>query len=68
MKTCSTCAHRHPDERPEYEGAGLCRRFPPQIAVWSYPDFSGPQYEQHWPWMSATDWCGEHRERVETRP
>lgn len=62
--TCSTCKYRKPDERPEYSSAGLCRRFPPQIAVWPMvgPEstLTQPGYEQHFPWMQADDWCGEY--------
>lgn len=65
--TCSTCRFRHPDERPGYEGAGECRRFPPVVGVWTFthPDggASQPGFEQHFPWMQADGWCGEYRAR-----
>lgn len=61
--SCSTCVFRKPDERPEYDGAGHCRRYPPQIAVWTVTHPEGgqsqPGFEQHYPWMHADDWCGE---------
>jgi hypothetical protein len=55
---CSFCRFRHADARPEYAGAGECRRFPPTPTVTTGFDGSS-QYEQHWPWMAASDWCGE---------
>jgi hypothetical protein len=55
---CSLCRFRHADARPEYVGAGECRRFPPTPTVTTGFDGSS-QYEQHWPWMAAGDWCGE---------
>lgn len=62
--TCSTCRFRHPDERPGYEGAGECRRFPPSVLIWTvaHPDEpTQPGFEQHFPWMQADGWCGEHQ-------
>ena len=61
MPTCETCRWREPDTRLEYASSGHCRRYPPQITVWSYPNYDGPQYDQTWPWMAASDWCGEHQ-------
>ncbi len=59
-KSCRNCMFRYPDKRPEYEGSGYCRRHPPQVSQWTHPDYNGPQYDQHWPWMNADDWCGEY--------
>jgi len=58
--TCKTCKFRHPDKRPEYADNGECRRYPPQVSQWTHADYSGPQYDQHWPWMSKDGWCGEY--------
>lgn len=62
IAACRDCRYREPDTRPEYEGAGHCRRYPPQINIWAGTDSydrSQANFEQHWPWMAATDWCGE---------
>jgi hypothetical protein len=59
--TCETCRFRKPDSRPEYASSGYCRRYPPQVAQWTHPDYNGPQYDQHWPWMAGEDFCGEHQ-------
>lgn len=64
-ETCETCRFQKPDERPEYQGAGYCRRYPPQLAVWTMTGHdlpSQPGFEQHFPWMAKGEWCGEHRE------
>lgn len=62
--TCKTCAHLQPDDRPEFEGCGHCRRYPPTIHLWTGEGYTGPQCDQFWPWMSAADWCGEHWEKA----
>lgn len=65
IENCSTCRFRKPDERPAYSESGHCRRFPPQLAVWTvtgHDQPSQPGYEQHFPWMSKDDWCGEYQE------
>ncbi|HEX7858044.1 MAG TPA: hypothetical protein VF503_30550 [Sphingobium sp.] len=69
--TCSTCRFRQPDTRPGYEIAGECRRYPPQIAVWTvtgHDNPSQPGFEQHWPWMAGDQSCGEYQARKETDP
>jgi hypothetical protein len=59
--TCRTCCFREPDNRAEYEGAGHCRRFPPTVSEQVTFDGSGANhFSQLWPWMHATDWCGEY--------
>lgn len=60
MSTCETCRFRNPDLREEYKLNGSCRRFPPQVSQWTHPDYSGPQYDQHWPYVGPSDWCGEY--------
>ena len=62
-ENCGTCKYRKADERPEYAGSGLCRRFPPIIVEQVSFDGSGfNNFSQHWPWMNGSDWCGEYRE------
>lgn len=61
-RSCARCEFRNPDPRPEYEGAGYCRRFPPTINQWTHPNYDGPQYEQHWPWVRGDEWCGEFKD------
>ena len=63
--SCRDCRWRSPDPRPEYPDAGHCRRYPPQIALWTvtgHDQPSQPGFEQQWPWMQAYDWCGEWEE------
>lgn len=56
---CETCRFRYPDKREEWSSHGQCRRYPPSI--WSNVTLNGEMYfEQRWPWMAPTDWCGEH--------
>lgn len=55
-----TCRFRLPDTREAYKDAGYCRRMPPQLI--SYLTINGDQQiEQHFPWMSADEWCGEYQ-------
>lgn len=58
MSTCSKCVHLKRDERPDYADHGYCRRYPPQLVAWH--NGSDNYIEQHWPWMSPTDWCAEY--------
>lgn len=55
---CRTCRFREPDPRPDYDGAGWCRRNPPALNV-TTDSIGDSFYHQDWPWMHATDWCGE---------
>lgn len=62
--TCKACRFGKPDHREQFADSGHCRRFPPQVSQWTHPDYNGPQYDQHWPWMAADDWCGEYQENT----
>lgn len=72
MMKCADCRFRKPDERPEWAGAGQCRRYPPTWQAMVH--VSGDRdWEQTWPWMQADDWCGEFqpikaKERVGAHP
>lgn len=61
---CETCRFLKLDPRLAYITNGQCRRFPPQVLVWTHPDYTGPQYDQHWPWVGPNDWCGEYQEKT----
>lgn len=67
-KTCANCRFRMPDDRPEHVGSGQCRRNPPTVvSVPTTPRVAddtgqGAWIEQHWPWMTAADWCGEWKQ------
>jgi hypothetical protein len=59
-RTCATCIFRKPDDRPEYATSGQCRRYPPVVVeIVSFDGSGSNHFSQHWPWMSADDWCGE---------
>lgn len=60
---CQTCCYFRPDERAEYAkaGNGYCRRFPPVVVTWTAEGYSGPQFEQHYPYVAPGDGCGEHK-------
>lgn len=61
---CETCRFREPDKRPAYANTGECRRFPPQVSIWTGRggyDEPVPCYEQNWPWVQPDNWCGEHQ-------
>lgn len=57
--SCSTCHHLKMDGRKDYDGYGFCRRFPPQLVAGR--TLEGELHiEQHFPWMTPDDHCGEH--------
>ena len=56
---CSNCIYRLADQRQEYSQSGYCRRLPPQMVAVTSPN-GDMLVEQHYPWVSAGDWCGEH--------
>jgi len=57
--TCATCRWVRQDERPQYALHGFCERFPPQLVALLYDGITA-SVEQHRPWMSADDRCGEY--------
>ena len=59
--SCSGCRFFVRDERPEYRTNGLCYRLPPSV-IWITNEFGSSDWASvPRPYMSETDWCGEHK-------
>lgn len=65
IELCQNCRFYFRDENTP-EGQGLCRRFPPSIAVITQT----PKEQRtnfHFPMMMDTGWCGEYSPSETTR-
>lgn len=58
--TCKTCRFWN---YTGVESGAECRRNPPTVMVWTMIHdgiSSQAGFEQHWPWMTPDQWCGQH--------
>lgn len=64
---CGNCDFffKNPHQPKEGPGAGLCRRYPPTVTVYTELRNSGTcsteEYSNRYPEVEDTEWCGEHK-------